>query len=397
MRYTRLKNKTFLLIFCLIILNGFIVYTKTLYASSSSNSISEKPGYVDIVQVLEYFNLDYEFDEWTGILILKKGVQVLKLQTGSKVFFYRNRTYFSTLPSYTEAGRIYVSSDLVDFISKRIARKRVKWMAENKNFVVTGRMAREGRQMVSRKETGFGVSKRTIDVIIIDPGHGGKDPGGIGYNGIKEKDIVLDISKILHRELKRNFNKKVVMTRKDDTFVSLEERSKIANENNDRGNSIFISIHANVALDRSSKGFESYYLSLHPFGENARNVAEIENAVINYENKPYADYLEEVLNRVVDVEYRKESMRLASYINQGITRMVDKVTLNRGVKGAFFYVLKESKMVAVLIEVGFITNREEAELLQNKEYQTKLSKGIASGIMDFVGEFEKTNGFTEGY
>lgn len=367
------------------------------FSSKNGAGTGGDNGYVDVYQIIEYFGLYYEFDEWAGILTLKKGPQVITIQMGEKGFYYRGKSYSISLPSYIMDGKIYISGEVVDFIVRRIVRRRIKWKIENNNFVVMGRETK-GRGIESRK---MGPEpraiKRRIDVIILDPGHGGKDPGGIGYNGIKEKDIVLDVAKLLQKELKRTLNKKIIMTRKDDTFVSLEERSKIANSNNNRGNSIFVSIHANVALESGSNGFESYYLSLHPFGENARDVAELENAVISYEEKPYADYLKEVLNRVVDVEYRKESMRLADYINTGITESVNQVMPNRGVKGAFFYVLKESKMVAVLIEIGFITNKREAELLQNKDYQSRLAKGLATGIINFIDEFEKTNGFTEGY
>jgi len=386
-----------LLIIAVLITGCLLSVQDAFSAGTPSETGAAKTGYVNIIQVIDYFNLDYEFDELAGVLILKKGTQTLILHAGSKAYYYGDRTYFSGIPVRIETGRIFVSSEIVDFIIKRFVRKRVKWEVVNGNFVVSGRTLIEKEVVSGRKGTELTTPRRKIDIIIIDPGHGGKDPGGIGYGGIREKDIVLDISKLLQKELRRSSSKKVIMTRKEDVFVSLEERSKIANGNNNGGNSIFVSIHANVALDKSSKGFESYYLSLHPFGENARDVAEIENAVITYEDKPYADYLKEVLNRVVDVEYRKESMKLASYINQGIAQMVNQAMPNRGVKGAFFYVLKESKMVAVLVEIGFITNKKEAELLKSREYQTKLAKGIASGIISFIDEFERTNGFTEGY
>ena len=162
-------------------------------------------------------------------------------------------------------------------------------------------------------------------------------------------------------------------------------------------NPIFISIHANVSFSSKTRGYETFYLSLEAVGDDAREVAARENSVLDFEIENSDDYVSEIINRLVDIEYRRESMRMAEYIQDGIERYVETGSKNRGVKSAFFYVLKESKMPAVLVEVGFLTNEVEAELLQKNDYQTRIVRGVADGIEKFVAAFEETEGFTRQY
>jgi N-acetylmuramoyl-L-alanine amidase len=162
-------------------------------------------------------------------------------------------------------------------------------------------------------------------------------------------------------------------------------------------NPIFISIHANVSFSSKARGFETYYLSLEAVGDDAREVAMRENSVLDFEIEDTDDYIGQIINRLVDIEYRRESMLLAEKIQEGIEGYVDSGSINRGVKSAFFYVLKESKMPAVLVEIGFLTNEEEAALLQQSEYQKRIVRGVADGIEAFVTVFDETEGFTKNF
>jgi N-acetylmuramoyl-L-alanine amidase len=217
----------------------------------------------------------------------------------------------------------------------------------------------------------------------------------MGYNGIKEKDIVLSISSELKKELERNLKGvDIIMTREDDSFVSLEQRGELANSIEPAKNPVFISIHANVSYDSDSFGYESYYLSIDSFGESARDVAMKENSVLKYEVNNYNEYLKEIINRIVDIEYRRESMLLANYIQKRLKESVGSESIDRGVKSAFFYILKTVAMPAILVEVGFVTNKKEAINLLEPEYQKKVARGIASGIEDFLVAFQTTAGFT---
>ena len=121
----------------------------------------------------------------------------------------------------------------------------------------------------------------------------------------------------------------------------------------------------------------------------------MENSVLNFESENYNDYLKEIINRIVDLEYRRESIKLAEFIQNRLSGTVGLKSTDRGVKGAFFYVLKAAKMPAVLVEIGFVTNKEEALNMLKPDYQKRLAKGIAEGIGDFITTFRRTEGFTK--
>ena len=231
-----------------------------------------------------------------------------------------------------------------------------------------------------------------VKTIVIDPGHGGRDPGAIGRSGLKEKDITLSIAKRLAQELrKRGIN--VVLTRDSDKFVSLWKRSQIANSHKA---SFFISIHANSARARKAEGLEVYYLS-DATDDTARALAAAENASLDLEKssfdaeKPSTD-LEATLWDMLYTENRIESKELASEICQGID---SKLYLhNRGVKSARFYVLKGTRMPSVLIEVGFISNQKEEIRLKSAYYHQQLAESISKGILSYAQKYERTAGFS---
>ena len=202
----------------------------------------------------------------------------------------------------------------------------------------------------------------------------------------------------LKRELvKKIKGKKILITREKDRFVSLEERGKIANDTDPDENTIFISIHANASFNKNTFGYETYFLSLDPIDEAARDVASMENSVLIYETDNDSEYLTEIINRIVDVEYRRESIKLAESIQKSLRGTIGNDSADRGVKSAFFYVLKSSKMPAVLIEIGFLTNKDEALKMIQSDYQKRIARGIAEGINDFILLFRKTEGFTESF
>lgn len=231
-----------------------------------------------------------------------------------------------------------------------------------------------------------------IKTIIIDPGHGGKDPGAIGWRGVQEKEVNLKISRYLKKILAEK-GLKVVLTRNSDRFISLKKRTKIADENKD---AFFISIHANSARGkkRSPHGFEVYYLS-EKMDDWTRAVAKRENAVFQFmpeENYSLSKNANISLWDIIYTENRIESMELAKAICRGL----DKETnlRNRDIKGANFYVLRGIDLPGVVVEVGFLSNPKEEAKLKNSAYQYKIAEGIARGIMSFKREYERTNGWT---
>ena len=234
--------------------------------------------------------------------------------------------------------------------------------------------------------------KYTIRTIVIDPGHGGRDPGAISATGIREKDIALSISKRLKGYLQKE-GIKTILTRDSDRFISLWRRSHIANENNA---DFFISIHANAARTKYANGVEVFYLS-EAVDDFARATAAAENAALQYESSSFNKFkpksaVAATLGDMLSDENRRESIELAKCIGQGMSKSLS--LRDRGVKGARFYVLKDAQMPSVLVEVGFLSNRKEAMKLKDKNFQQRLAKAIADGIVLYKHRYEKTDGFT---
>lgn len=239
------------------------------------------------------------------------------------------------------------------------------------------------------------VTAPRVAVVLIDPGHGGKDPGAIGRHQskgksivIREKDIVLDLSKKLHRLLASRYPSKTIrLSRNRDIFLELEERTEMANSIPLKDNEaiIFISLHANAAFTTKSNGFEVWYLP----PETKREL--IDETDVDEESKEILP----ILNTMLEVEYSTESIMLAREILRGMEETVGSVSPNRGLKAENWFVVRNSKMPSVLIELGFVTNPHEALLLQTQEYLQRLTLGIYNGVQKFINSFENTKGFTE--
>lgn len=230
----------------------------------------------------------------------------------------------------------------------------------------------------------------TITKIVIDPGHGGGDPGAISSHGVKEKDVVLDISKRLKKELTAR-GIEVVMTRDRDKFVSLNRRTQLANNS---GADFFVSIHSNAARAKGVNGFEVYYLS-NAIDDNARAIEAAENSSLKVEESSFYyknTALEATLWDLVYTENREESIELA----RNITEAVDHSTSfkNRGIKSARFYVLKGTQIPSVLVEVGFISNSSDEKKLTSPSYKQAIACAIAKGILNYKRFYESTDGFT---
>lgn len=227
-----------------------------------------------------------------------------------------------------------------------------------------------------------------IDRIVLDAGHGGKDPGTVGVGGVYEKDVVLDVTKRLGRLIeKRMPDVEVIYTRNEDRFLSLKERTQLANAKNGK---LFVSIHANANHRSSARGFETYLLRPGKT-EDAISVAERENSVIKYEESTayYEKYDNEklILATMMQSAFMKESEELASMVQDGLDRNIR--SRNRGVKQAGFYVLWGTSMPNILVEIGFLTNPTEGRKLQSGSYQQQVAEGIFKGLEEFKSKYEK--------
>ena len=224
--------------------------------------------------------------------------------------------------------------------------------------------------------------KWQFKTIIIDAGHGGKDPGAVGYRGTKEKDIALDVAKRLEKKLSKNMKVKIVMTRDEDIFLRLSERTKIANENN---GSLFISIHTNAAEDRRASGFETFLIGQNK-NEAAVRVAARENAVLELEGSTGKKLTDEDLIKatIAQSAFASKSELFASLVQKEIKKRVQ--SKDRGVKQAGFYVLMGASMPNVLVELGFISNPSEEKKLRSPQYRDQL----ATAIYRAVEQYQKT-------
>lgn len=224
--------------------------------------------------------------------------------------------------------------------------------------------------------------KWEFKTIVIDAGHGGKDPGAIGYSGTKEKDIALDVAKRLEKKLSKNMNVKIIMTRNEDVFLRLSERTKIANESN--GN-LFISIHTNAAEDRRASGFETFLIGPNK-NEAAVRVAARENAVLELEGTTGKKLTNEDLIKatIAQSAFASKSEQFASMVQKEIKKRVQSP--DRGVKQAGFYVLMGASMPNVLVELGFISNPSEEKKLRSPQYRDQL----ATAIYRAVEQYQKT-------
>lgn len=222
--------------------------------------------------------------------------------------------------------------------------------------------------------------------IVIDPGHGGRDPGALGAKRTKEKDVNLDVSKKLKKSLEK-LGIEVILTRKDDSYVSLKDRTGIANREEC---DLFISIHCNASKRRQRGGCETYFLSVAKT-DWARAVEARENAAIRFElpDPSFRNYdaLSFILWDMAQNEYLNESSNLAECIQVELAKKLP--IRDRGVQQAGFYVLAGAYMPAVLVEMAFVSNREEEKLLQKDWFKKRVVEGIYWGVKRFKESYER--------
>ncbi len=215
--------------------------------------------------------------------------------------------------------------------------------------------------------------------IVLDPGHGGRDPGALSSNGLREKDITLDIALRLKKLLENGIGCEVILTRSTDRFLSLEERTAIANSNEA---DLFVSIHTNASNNRKLKGMATYFLNF-AITPDAEATAARENAISSKNIRK----LQELIKKITLNTKIGESKEFATYMQQGMSSFLRrhyKTTNNLGVKQAPFYVLIGANMPSIIVEAAFITNPDEERLLNQPLYRQRLSEAIYKGIVDYI-------------
>jgi N-acetylmuramoyl-L-alanine amidase len=297
----------------------------------------------------------------------------------------------------------YVNSAQISFLLEKGVTYRVYQKEGPNRIVILLRKASEKtpRVSVKREELDPKLDQKlwSIDTVVIDAGHGGRDPGAVGYRGLKEKDVVLDIALRLKKLLKERSHLNVVLTRDKDVFIPLQQRARIANQANGK---LFLSIHANAAHRRGAHGTETYFLS-EAKTEDAMRVAQRENASIRFEEP--ANSIEEIemedfllrdiktiLTEMVSNRFLKESQDLAAIVQSELVKQIG--LKNLGVKQAGFYVMlgTEASMPSVLVEVAFISNFKEEKLLKTRSFRQRVAEALYRAVRTFKQKQEQLLG-----
>ncbi len=221
-----------------------------------------------------------------------------------------------------------------------------------------------------------------IHTIVIDPGHGGHDPGAVGAKGTKEKDITLAISQRLARRLEAAGFGRVVLTRTDDYYLNLSDRTAVANQ---YGADLFVSIHCNASENRKAQGSETFFCSEQASSQEAARVAAFENSFAEPEELARQESLvdiEWVLFRLHRRLIWKDAQRIATDLQDGL-RAVTQIK-SRGTESAGFFVLKKARMPSVLVETAFISNPDEEQLLAKEAIQEQIASTLAARLTAYA-------------
>ena len=236
-------------------------------------------------------------------------------------------------------------------------------------------------------DSGYSMARQLglgIRTIVIDPGHGGLDPGCIGKRGLQEKGVVLDICLKLKSLLGTRKDLQVILTRESDIYVPLEDRPVIANQ---KKADLFISVHANASFNRKRSGVETFFLNFSP-DPSVNEIAAGENAT----STKNISEMKSIIVKIVQNSKLFESKELAGKIHQSLLKsLLQKrgTVKDLGVKGGPFWVLIGSDMPSVLVEVSHLSNPKEEALLNTSEYEDQVARGIYNGILEYIRSLGK--------
>ncbi len=258
-------------------------------------------------------------------------------------------------------------------------------------FVLLGALGIAAGAAVARSAPADAIDATVLDrfdLVVLDAGHGGHDEGAIGPTGLREKDLVLDVTRRVARRLVKQ-GLRVILTRRDDHFVALEQRTAVAN---DAHADLFLSIHANASTSRSPRGVETYFASLESSDEDSRRLAERENTALGASSPSAdsADPLAAILGDLIETEHLQESSEFAKLAEGGLSGAAGD--RSRGVKQAPFVVLMGVRMPASLVEIGFVTHPEEESALRQGRQKDEIAEALAAAVVDFGRRYDARRG-----
>jgi len=352
----------------------------------------------------EYISL-YDITKLTGIdnifdVVNQKGKLFRKdhyavYQIGYSVIIIDGKLYKSDYSITRYNGDVLIPTDLFLVISSVFLPE--KNFIKQKDFIVSSTRTKPAVPdvIIPEKEDPVVIKddkpgKEKITFIVIDAGHGGKDPGALGRGKIMEKTITLKLALGLEKYLRGKLpGKKIVLTRKSDVFIELGNRTEIANrllKKNENG--LFVSIHINASMFKEVNGYETYFLSQNPTNNEARATATLENNVTVFENKDSRKYddLDYIEALMINTQIQTESSHLAHIIQENMKKRMTSFP-SKGVRKADFFVLRGVLMPAVLVEAGYISNPKEAKMLLTDQYQKKIIESVGTGIVQFINDY----------
>ena len=313
--------------------------------------------YIALVKFCQQRNLTWEYDPFTRRITLGDSAHTVNMRIGESLATIDGDPRSMGEAVVSDRGRVLIPDS---------------FRRGTLDVLFTRRISRPQKR--SRR------AKLGINTIVIDPGHGGKDPGAVGRSGLKEKDVNLDISKKL-AALLRSEGVEVVMTRNSDKFISLSARSKIANKNRP---DLFISIHANANHSRKMQGFEVYCITSTPAKDSKRVRASASSLPpeVSSSNIVNSTNLRRVLWDMVYTSNRADSLELSNSVCESMGRVTSAKI--GGTKYANFHVLKKTQMPAILVEVGYLSNSQEESSLKTSQYRLQVAEGINRGIKEYA-------------
>ncbi len=320
---------------------------------------------------------------WTTLSIAH---QPFRFPLGAPLVLYQGHLEPLAAAASLERDTLFVPLQFVTELLPRLFSERFRYDADASRFLELGPARTRPKRLPNGLLPGH--------VVTVDPGHGGVDPGNPGLyfpRGIREKDVNLQVGLALRRELEQR-GIKVVMTRTTDTLIDLYDRGGYCAESCD----LFVSLHVNSLARRRGytavRGFETYFLA-EAKTEDAQRVARMENDAIRFEapaSQARLGGLDFILRDLQLNEYLRESARLAELVQNHMDHVHNG--LDRGVKQAGFVVLTTAQRPAVLVEMGYSTNREDARIMSERKGQQSLASAIADAVVDYLKEYERKAG-----
>ncbi|HTY09381.1 MAG TPA: N-acetylmuramoyl-L-alanine amidase [Candidatus Edwardsbacteria bacterium] len=354
----------------------------------------DKEEYLPLTEVVDAWGAQAHWSELEGNADISFPGHSLRFSSDNTFFVCDGKVFNLYNPVRLYNGELWVPLELFRRFLVPQWGASIIWDEPSRKLSLGGVQPDQVQTPVVRPHSRNGEA-RAIRKVVIDPGHGGKDPGALGTKGTQEKDINLDIGLKLKTILEDDYGLIVVMTRSDDTFIPLKDRTALANK---EAADLFISVHCNSAprkkrLLKTMRGFETYFLSVAKT-DDARATAAMENSAVEFEQPQKKvgdqDEVQFILWDMIQNEYLIESSDLAELIEQSLA---GKIAIPaRGISQAGFYVLNGAYMPAVLVETAFVSHKDDEKLLKTDAFREKIALGIANGIAAFARKYKRQLG-----